>query len=218
MTTLSYEEARRVYDRIGSFQDSQAFYEDGAKDLLLQHGGFESAQSVFEFGCGTGRFAQKLLSERLPENATYRGVDISPRMVELAQRRLEPYAARAEVILTEGAPTVDEPTGSVDRFVSSYVFDLLSEDDTGAVLLEAHQMLRPAGLLCLVSLSTGVGPFSRWVSSGWSWLQAHRPSLVGGCRPIDLRPRLSAADWDVRFHDKVVAFGITSEVVVAQRR
>ncbi len=55
-----------MYDRIGSLQDSQAFYEDRATGLLLQHGEFSSAESVFEFGCGTGRFALRLLEEYLP--------------------------------------------------------------------------------------------------------------------------------------------------------
>jgi len=31
---LSHQEARRAYDRIGSLQDSQAFYEDRATDVL----------------------------------------------------------------------------------------------------------------------------------------------------------------------------------------
>ena len=34
---LSRDEARRVYDRIGAWQDSQAFYEDRAIGLLLRH-------------------------------------------------------------------------------------------------------------------------------------------------------------------------------------
>lgn len=55
MKTLSREEARRVYNRIGKLQDSQAFYEAPAIDLIIDHGHFATAQSVFEFGCGTGR-------------------------------------------------------------------------------------------------------------------------------------------------------------------
>lgn len=215
---LSHQEARRVYDRIGSFQDSQAFYEDRATGLLVRHGDFRSARAVFEFGCGTGRFAARLLEDLLPSTATYRGMDVSPRMVCLAKDRLGPYAGRAEVILTHGEVPSSELPASCDRFVSNYVFDLLSEEDVRAVLAEAHRMLRPSGLLCLCGLSTGIGLLSRVVARGWSWIQAHRPSLVGGCRPLDLRPFLSGSDWEVRFHDKVVAFAITSEVLIAQRR
>lgn len=215
---LSHEEARRVYDRIGAFQDSQAFYEDRATELLLRHGEFASAEAVFEFGCGTGRFALRLFTGFLSPTASYRGVDISPRMVELARGRLEPYSSRAEVVLSGGSPPSDEPPDSADRFVSNYVFDLLSEADIRSVLAEARRMLRPAGLLCLAGLSTGVGPLSRAVARGWGWIQAQRPSLVGGCRPLDLLPFLSESEWEVRFHEKVVAFGVTSEALVAQRR
>jgi hypothetical protein len=38
MTTLSHERARRVYDRIGTWQDTQAFYEDRATALVLAYG------------------------------------------------------------------------------------------------------------------------------------------------------------------------------------
>jgi ubiquinone/menaquinone biosynthesis C-methylase UbiE len=215
---LSHEDARRVYDRIGRLQDSQAFYEDRATELLLRHGDFGSAETVFEFGCGTGRFALRLFTESLSPTATYRGVDISPRMVSLAQQRLTQYSQRAEVALTGGGPPVGEPSESCDRFLSNYVFDLLSEEDIRSVLRNARRMLRPNGLLCLAGLSTGVGPLSRAVAGVWSWIQAHRPSAVGGCRPIDLLPFLPASEWEIRFDEKVVAFAITSEAVVAQRR
>ena len=40
MRTLSHQEARRTYDRIGSLQDSQGFYEDRATALVVHHGNF----------------------------------------------------------------------------------------------------------------------------------------------------------------------------------
>jgi len=86
--TLSPDHARRVYDRIGSLQDSQAFYEDRATDLLVQFGDFARARRVFEFGCGTGRFAARLLQQELPSDAVYHGVDLSPTMVRLAEERI----------------------------------------------------------------------------------------------------------------------------------
>jgi ubiquinone/menaquinone biosynthesis C-methylase UbiE len=106
---LSREEARRVYDRIGARQDTQAFYEDRATELLIQHGEFGFAQSVLEFGCGTGRFALRLLSHHLPATARYRALDQSAIMVRLAQSRLAQFGSRAQVVLTDGAPPVSEP-------------------------------------------------------------------------------------------------------------
>jgi ubiquinone/menaquinone biosynthesis C-methylase UbiE len=217
-SVLSHREARSAYDRIGSLQDTQAFYEDRATDVLLRHADFGSAKSVFEFGCGTGRFAERLLRDFLPPDARYRGVDVSPKMISFARARLESHPQRAQVSLTEGDPPVAEPSQSCDRFLSNYVFDLLSEEDIRDVLREAHRMLRPGGLLCLSGLSTGVGPVSRSVARAWNWIQVHRPSLVGGCRPIDLLPFLPESAWHLRHHEKRVAFGITSEALVAERR
>ncbi len=217
MVTLSHQQARRTYDRIGSRQDSQGFYEDPATAQILLHGDFTSAESVFEFGCGTGRFALHLFEEYLSDAARYRGVDISPNMVKLAETRLASYSARMTIALTEGSPPVDEPAESYDRFVSNYVFDLLSPEDIRAVLREAHRILQPGGLLCLSGLSSGSTLVSRIVAGVVSWIQSLRPSLVGGCRPIDLLPYMTESDWQVQYNSKIVAFGIPSESVVAKR-
>ncbi len=217
LATLSYQQARRTYDRIGSLQDSQRFYEDRATARVLLHGDFESAESVFEFGCGTGRFALRLLEKHLSDTARYRGLDISPTMVQLAQDRLSSYATRADVILTEGDPPTDEPAESCDRFVSNYVFDLLSHEDIRIVLREAHRMLRPGGLLCLAGLTSGTGVTSRIVAGVIGWIQPNCPALVGGCRPIELLPFLPESRWQLQHHFKVVAFALPSEIVVAKR-
>jgi ubiquinone/menaquinone biosynthesis C-methylase UbiE len=215
--TLSYEEARRVYDRIGARQDSQAFYEDVATGELIAHGDFEHARSVFEFGCGTGRFAEKLLRERLPPDAAYRAADQSPEMVRLAGARLAAFGERAEAVLSDGTPPRAEPAGSFDRFVSCYVLDLLSESDIDAVLTEAYRMLVPGGLLCACSLSPGHGALSKAVIGVWSLVHRLSPKLVGGCRPIALVPLLDSKDWEIVHQRALAPFGIPSEAVVARR-
>ena len=217
MKTLSHKEARRVYDRIGAGQDTQAFYEDAATEDLVRHGEFGSASAVFEFGCGTGRFAQTLLREHLGATAIYRGVDVSPKMITLATQRLSDVGERARVTLTDGGPPATEGTDSFDRFVSNYVFDLLSEADIAAVLSEAHRMLRPGGLLCLTSLAPPRNALSRAIMGIWSLLHRLNPKLVGGCRPIDLRTIVAKGPWKLRHHRALAPFGVPSEVVIAER-
>ena len=46
--TLTREEARRVYDRIGARQDSQAFYEDRSTNELVRRADLASASAIFE--------------------------------------------------------------------------------------------------------------------------------------------------------------------------
>jgi ubiquinone/menaquinone biosynthesis C-methylase UbiE len=214
---LSREQARRVYDRIGSRQDTQAFYEDRATEILIQHGEFGAAHRVLEFGCGTGRFAVRLLSHHLPAGASYRALDLSPNMVQLARARLAPFGPRAEAIVTDGSPPTSEPAGSRDRFVSNFVLDLLSEEDIAAVVGDAHRILVPGGLLCVASLSSGSGVFSGFMSRVWSRVHRWRPALVGGCRPLELRAWVTPPKWEVRHHSKLAPFGVPSEVVVAAR-
>jgi ubiquinone/menaquinone biosynthesis C-methylase UbiE len=215
--TLSRDAARRVYDRIGARQDTQRFYEDPAVEILLEHGAFDTAQRVFELGCGTGRLAARLLAERLPPTARYRGVDLSPTMIGLARERVAPWADRAEVVLTDGAPPTAEPTTGYDRWISTYVLDLLSGADLAAMLREAHRMLSPGGLLCLASLGPGSGPVSRFVARTWTRIHRMRPALVGGCRPLAVADELPDTDWRIVHAARVAPFGVPSDVVVAER-
>lgn len=216
--TLSYDEARRAYDRIGAFQDRQTFYEGPPLADLCAHARFEEAHAVVELGCGTGRFAAELLEERLPADARYVGVDVSDTMLRLARERTARFGERARIRRSDGSPKLDLPDASFDRFVSTYVLDLLSPEDVGAVVAEAHRLLTPDGLLCLAGLTRGTTPLAR--AATWIWEGVHRlsPALVGGCRPLELTGFLPAADWEIRHRRVLAPFALASEVIVAAPR
>ncbi len=218
MPTLTPGEAKAFYDRFGSKQDRQSFYETAALNRLVENGSFAAAKSVFEFGCGTGRFALDLLQHHLSTGAVYRGSDISSTMVGLASARLVPYGERAAVELASGEIAIGLAEHSVDRVVSTYVLDLLSDLGVQKFLAEAKRVLRPDGLLCLVGITHGTTPFSRVVMGIWQWLFTRNPSWVGGCRPTLLAERLASTDWRVHFRAVAVSWGIASEVVIASPR
>ena len=217
MKTLSPAAARRVYDRIGRLQDSQAFYEDKAIDEIVAHADLNLAHSVFEFGCGTGRFGERLLSRHLPPDATYCATDVSPVMVGLARRRLVPFGERATVRLTTGAPPADEPPAAHDRFFAHFVLDLLSDEQIRAVIAAAHRLLRPDGLLGLSSLAPGFTPASRLFIRVWTRIHSFRPAWVGGCRPLDLASQLPATHWRIRHHARMMSWGVPLAAIVAER-
>jgi ubiquinone/menaquinone biosynthesis C-methylase UbiE len=211
---LTSSQAKAFYDRFGSKQDAQAFYEDAALDDLIAHAKFELAERVFEFGCGTGRLAARLLSKHLSPSASYLGVDLSETMIDLAKQRLSPFIGRARVKQSDGAMRFPLPDRSVDRVVSAYVLDLLSDQDMRDAASEAQRVLKPAGKLCLVSLTHGVTPVSRIVSALWSMTFRLRASLVGGCRPIRLASYFAPPVWSLDYRNVVTRFGISSEVLV----
>ncbi len=212
--TLSPAAARRVYDRVGATQDKQGWYEDAATDVLITHGDWAASSAIHEMGCGTGRFAAQLLP--LGADAQYLGTDVSPVMVDLARQRLAPFQDRASVRLTDGSPASGD-ADSCDRFVSTYVLDLLSDADARGTIDAAHRLLRPGGLLCLAGLGPGHTSFSRLVAVGWRGLWRAKPELVGGCRPVALLP-LVGDEWEVIVHERVAPWGVPSEALVARKR
>jgi ubiquinone/menaquinone biosynthesis C-methylase UbiE len=181
---LTPQQARTFYDRLGTKQDWQAFYELLATNNLIAHAGFDQAQSVFECGCGTGAFAERLLSSHLPPHATYLAVDSSATMAALARARLARFGDRVAVRQTDGSLQFDELSGSFERFVSNYVLDLLSLTDIAQLLAETHRLLVADGRL--------------WQVASHPWFDPTGPTRdldldVYSCAPAPSRGWLSAS-------------------------
>ena len=176
---ITHEQARRFYDRIGRGQDARPLSERRALDALAAQGDFGSAAAVLELGCGTGRFAARLLREGLPGDATYLGLDVSPHMVRLARAALARWPGRARIELTDGSVRLPVPDASVDRVVSTYVLDLLSPADAAAFMTEARRVLRPGGLLAAGEPRTG--PHAAGAP--------HHPPVAGALAPEPGPPR-----------------------------
>ena len=215
---VTHEQARRIYDRIGRWQDTRPLSERRALDALVERAAFERAGAVLELGCGTGRLAARLLAERLPAGARYHGFDVSLRMVQLARAAVAPWGDRARVDQVSGAVDLPVAAACADRLVSTYVLDLLSPADSAHLLAEAHRVLRPGGLLALASLTPGRAPAARALTAAWRAVWRLDPALMGGCRPVELAVMLDPALWTMRTRLTVTDVVLASEVVVAARR
>jgi ubiquinone/menaquinone biosynthesis C-methylase UbiE len=214
---ISPEQAKRFYDRYGRRQDGHR-HEDAARSELQNAGHFESACNVFELGCGTGSFAKKLFEESLPTTARYTGVDVSSTMIEIAREELGALGPRVKLVETEGAMKFDEPDKFYDRFVATYVLDLLPEEQIYRALVEAHRLLAGHGKLCVVALTHGASFFQRAISGAWSRVHRISPARVGGCRPIDVAYFLHQTLWTVEENRAISAFGVPSQLVIAEPR
>jgi len=213
---LTQSEVIEFYDRFGNRQDKQNYYEDVALTDLLKYARFDTAQAVVEFGCGTGRFAEQLLENHLPNDSSYWGCDISTTMIKLSEERLSNFGIRAILWKSAGESTLPLPPECADRFVSNYVLDLLSFDEIALVFGEAKRTLKKDGLLCLTGLTNGKGLFSKLWTAFWSVRFKLNLKWVGGCRPVELSKYFDA-DWKIEHYHIVVARGISSEVVVARK-
>ena len=83
MRTLSHAKAKKFYDRFGARQDSSTLYEDLPIKLLIENSEFDNADSILEFGCGTGKLANRLLADHISPAAKYTALDISDTMINL---------------------------------------------------------------------------------------------------------------------------------------
>lgn len=215
---LSASEARGFYDRFGRKLDTQAFYEDPALDVLLREGGFDDVRSVMEFGCGTGRLAERMLDGILPATARYAGCDISPVMIGLAQQRLARFGSRVTLWQSGDDPDLGPGNPPFERIVSTFVLELLPDATRAAFLATAAEALAPGGRLCTTVLTRGTGPLSRIVSGLWNGVARIDPRLVGGCRPLSILPQLDPATWRIVYSGTVTPWAIPSEIVVAELR
>jgi len=220
---LTRSEAREVYDAL-EVKDSASAYGKPLVQAVLGLGEFEEASSVYEFGSGAGLFAERLLRDHLSASCSYVGVDASPPMIERARGRQPSRAAGAapaDFVLVdpdplEGVSAAAE--GSIDRYVSLYVYDLLSERDVAAALETARRLLHPErGRLIVGGLAYGDPYTLRWVvSKAWDLIHAVQPKIVGGCRPQELQPYVEAAGFEVLALERVSGAYITSEVILAK--
>ncbi|QDU60368.1 hypothetical protein Pan216_12070 [Planctomycetes bacterium Pan216] len=218
MQTLTHEQARQFYDRFGARQDNQRWYEDRPIAALLDQLDFSGAERLLEFGVGTGRLAEKLLHHELPSSCHYVGIDASATMIALADDRLEPWFDRVRLIQSDGTIQLDLDDGSRDHIISTYVLDLLSEEDIRQFLREAHRVLTPTGRCGLVGLTWGEEPISRGVMGVWSAVHSLSPRLVGGCRPLRLEELLDPNEWTLVDRRVVTCWGLASEAVVLSPR
>lgn len=102
------------------------------------------ATSIADLGCGTGR-ALALLRHRLPE-ASLKGVDLSPFMLERARTRL-PADVELRHANSAHLPWKD---GEFDAVIALHHLGHIPVSAAGQVVLEAARVLRPGGKLVLV--------------------------------------------------------------------
>ncbi|MBC5826242.1 MAG: class I SAM-dependent methyltransferase [Candidatus Eremiobacteraeota bacterium] len=195
--------------------DIAGFYVHAALDQLTKVACFENAQRVLEIGGGTGRFAARLLEHELPNDAQYVDMEPSATMRKLATRRLEHWQTRADVrTLQDGR--IDAWIGRVDRYVATYVLNVLPDNEAiHEQLNRAHRMLSPTGLLCMVNQTYGRDGFQLAISKTWMRLYERMPNVLGNCRLIDAqRDYIDDSCWRVHYREVVCRFGFCSEVIV----
>src|SRR5581483_4815217 len=124
-------------------------------------------------------------------------------------QRLARFGARAKVTQINGSDPFEAISARPDRIFTTYVLDLLPQDEIAQFIRCSAAKLQNGGKLSVASLTFGTTLPSRAVSAGWHALFRTAPRVVGGCRPIRLLPYFSEP-WRIEHHATVRSFGITT--------
>lgn len=136
MALSAYE---RLADAFASRIDTKAhnaFYERPATLALLPP---VKGRRVLDAGCGPGVYSEWLVNQ----GAEVVGVDVSPRMLELARRRLGDHVTLRQADLGQPLDFLD--AASFDVIISALVLDYV--EDWGPLFREFFRLLRSPGHL-----------------------------------------------------------------------
>ena len=198
---LSSKKIRKLYDLLSPIYDLLTRYESGSLRRAIDIADVEPGFKVLEVGFGTGRTLPELI-KRAGEKGGVHGLDISPKMTERASRKIKRHGLSERVHLVIGdAENLPFSDSSFNLVFSSYLLDLVDAKVIPNVLSEFKRVLRPDGRLVIVSLSRG----SKWWDNmrPYEWIYEMSPSLLGGCRPISVKPYIAEAGFKSIHHELI---------------
>lgn len=171
---------------------------------------------VLEVAIGPGNALRKIAPLLAPGNTLY-GVDLSPKMVQAAQRRLESAGYRNHDLRVADARDLPFPEQTFDVVLNSYMLDILPLEDLPVVLAEFFRVLRPGGQLVLVNVSKQDEQQRTWRERIYTMLPSSWvPFVHGGSRPIFMEALVHGAGFQ-QVHREFVHHIVPSEIITARR-
>jgi ubiquinone/menaquinone biosynthesis C-methylase UbiE len=211
----SRQETRLWYDRISRWYDlfSQP-WEGPARLVGLQMLAIQPGEKVLEIGPGTGH-GLVTLSQAAGLSGRVYGLDLSPRMLGIAQKRLrDQYISDNVLLLAADATCLPFPGQSFDALFASFVIELFEPDEISFLLNGCHELLHTGGRLCAVSM-TRTGP-SLLIRPLYEWAQRRFPRLID-CRPIYLSKALESAGFEIQTSARRSSLDLPVEIVLAAK-
>jgi len=191
--TLSSKRIQDLYDKSSYFYDYLTGHEVGAKRDVLKSVRIKNGSKVLEIGFGTGKVLVELSRKYKNKGEVY-GLDLSKRMADKARKYIERRAINHNIdVMVGDALYLPFPDSCFDMLFSSYMLDLIDTPRIPNILLEFRRVLKKGGRLILVSMSKG----SKWYNNMWLYERVYKrmPLLLGGCRPVLLRPFLEELEF-----------------------
>ena len=204
---LTKHEVRETYRKFASMYDIwSGIAESKARQRCLEVADIKNGDSVLEVAVGTGILFERIL--QLNRTGRNEGVDLTEEMLSRARARVQKSGASGYVLKVGDAYSLHYSDNSFDVVLNNYMFDLIPERDFAAILSEFKRVLRNSGRIVIVNMTNG----SRCFNAIWEWLYKIRPSLLGGCRGIELKPYLEEVGFEKIRREYISQWSFPSEV------
>lgn len=208
----SKEEARAAYDKISKFYDyTEGIFEKKYINMALKELKIRRGEVILEIGFGTGNTLIKI-AEYIGKNGVVYGIDISPKMLELANNKIQKRLFTDRVKFTCGdAMQLPYPDNKFDAVFLSFTLELFDTCEIPKVLREIKRVLKLNGRLGVVSLSkdNGKSLFLRL----YEWAHIKFPKYID-CRPIFVTKSIKDASFDIGYKKKAKIFLAPIEIVI----
>jgi len=191
------EYVKDVFTEIASYYDEMndimsLGMVQGWHRFMLKKGKVSPGMRCLDVGTGTGEIAFGL-SSIVGAEGSVTAVDITPKMVELAQIKMKDKEIPKDVDFVVGdALGLDFADGTFDVVTSGYM--LRNVTDLQKAIDEMHRVLKVGGTVIVAEMAT---PDNRFVKYFYDWYMEHRVKKMGRRydRGKTIDGRQPAYDW-----------------------
>jgi ubiquinone/menaquinone biosynthesis C-methylase UbiE len=198
-----YDSISGVYDLWGTLAESRA------RKRAIELADIRDGQNILEVAVGTGLAFHEIVKRN--RNGQNLGIDISPGMLNKAEKRLRKLAGGNYELKLGSAFQLPAEDGHFDLLVNNYMFDLIPFDQMDLILSEFRRVLKKEGKLILVNMTVG----ERWGSGLYDLIYRLSPKSIGGCRGIRLSDKLKDQGFTVEVREYLQQLLFPSEVIMA---
>ncbi len=207
--TYDPELIQQLYSRVVWIYDIWSrLTEEKALRTILKWASIQDGHSILDAGVGTGRLFSRITSQ----NKTGRnvGLDLSEAMLKKTRNKCGKH--KNVQLLQADITNLSGNLGTFDRIISSYVLDLLPENQYASILSQFRSMLQPKGKLIIAYMEAGDKPSHKF----WGWVAETFPRLMTHCRPIHLETFLQETGFMIEQKISFTQFTFPSCVIEAR--
>jgi ubiquinone/menaquinone biosynthesis C-methylase UbiE len=213
--TRSKDAAKIAYNRMSKWYDVITMGAEskcrraGVGLLQVNHG-----EAVLEIGVGTGRAIIEI-ARSVGYSGMAFGIDLSDRMIELAQSRVSKAGLEARVeLLCLDAATLPYDDESLDAVFMCFTLELFDTPEIDPLLQQCKKKLNHDGRICIVSMSRKGQ--QNWALKLYEWAHVKFPDYID-CRPIYAECLLHDAGFRIEERRAYSLWGLPVELVLARK-